>query len=57
MLKVFYINVYALLYPDATLSIGTPLVDKKYDILPGNLHEPFIVSTHVGESVVAKRVY
>ena len=53
MLKVFSIDVYALLDPGATLSFVNPLVNKKFDIL----HEPFIVSTSVGESVVEKRVY
>ena len=57
MLKVFSIDVYALLDLDATLSFVTPLVAKKFDILPDTLHEPFIVSTLVGKSVVAKRVY
>ena len=49
MLKVFSLTVYALLDPVSTLSFVTPLVDKNIDILP----EPFIVSTPVGESVVA----
>ena len=57
MLKVLSLDVYALLDPDATLSFLTPLVAKKFDILPDILHELFIVSTPVGESVVAKRVY
>ena len=56
MMKVFSIDAYALLDPDANLSFVTPLVDKKFDILPQILHEPFIVSTLVGESIVAKRV-
>ena len=56
MLKVFSIDVYALLDFGATLSFVTPLVAKKFDILPDFLHEPFIVSTPVGEFVVAKRV-
>ena len=41
----------------ATLSFVTPLVAKKFNILPDNLHEPFIVSTPVGESVFVERVY
>ena len=57
MLKVFSIDVYALLDPGATLSIITTLVAKKFDILPDILHEPFIVSTPVGESIIAKKVY
>ena len=43
-----------LVYPDATLSFVTPLVAKKFYILRDILHEPFIVSTPLGESVVAK---
>ena len=57
MLKVFSLNLYALLDPGATLSFVTPLVAKKFDISPDILHEPFTVSTPVGESIVAKRVY
>ena len=57
MLKVFSTDVCALLDRGATLSFVTPLVAKKFDILPDILHEPFIVSTPVSDSVVAKRVY
>ena len=57
MLKVFSIDVYALLNPRSTLSFVTPLVAKKIDILPNIIHEPFIMSTPVGASVIAKRVY
>ena len=56
ILKLLFINVYVSLDPSATLSFVTPLVAKKFDILPDILHDPFIVSTPVGESVVAKRV-
>ena len=55
MLKVFSIDVYALLDPGATLSFVTPLVAKKFDILPDILHEHFLVSTPVGESIFAKK--
>ena len=44
MLKVFSIDLHALHYPSATLSFVTPLVAKKFYILPDILHEPFIVS-------------
>ena len=54
ILKVFSLDVYALIDPYSTLSFFTPLVAKKFNILPDILHEPFIVSTPVGESVVAK---
>ena len=56
-LKVFSLDVYALLDPGATLSFVTPLVAKKFETLPDILHEPLVVSTPVGESVVAKRIY
>ncbi|XP_069150083.1 uncharacterized protein [Solanum lycopersicum] len=57
MLQVFSIDVYALLDPSATLSFVTPLIARKFDILPDILNEPFMVTTPVDESVVAKRVY
>ena len=57
MLKAFAIDVYVLLDPGATLSFVTALVAKKFDILPYIFQDSFIVSTLVGESVVAKRVY
>ena len=34
MLKVFYVDVYALIEPNTTLSFVTPLVAKNFDILP-----------------------
>ena len=55
MLKVLSIDAFALNYLSATLSFVTPKIAKKFDILPDILHDPFIVSTLVGESVVAKR--
>ena len=57
MLKVFSINLYALLDPGATLLFGTRLVEKKFDTLPDIVHEPLIESTPMGESLVAKKVY
>ena len=39
------------------MSFVTPLVAMKFDILPDILDEIFSVSTPVGDSVVAKRVY
>ena len=35
----------------------TPIIAKKFDILTDILNEPFMVTTMVGESAVAKRVY
>jgi len=49
--------VYALLDPGATLSFVTPYVAMKFDVLPDILLEPFSISTHVGDSMVSKRVY
>ena len=49
MLNVFSIDVYGLLDSSATFSFLTPLVDKKFGILPHILNEPFMVSTLVGE--------
>ncbi|KAH0695863.1 hypothetical protein KY289_013345 [Solanum tuberosum] len=43
--------------PGATLSFVTPLVGMKFDVLPETLKEHFFVSTPVGDSVIAKRVY
>ncbi|TMW89238.1 hypothetical protein EJD97_017461, partial [Solanum chilense] len=57
ILKVFSIDVYALLDPGATLSFIAFLITKKFDVLPDILNEPIIVSTPEGESVVAKRMY
>ncbi|XP_027767790.1 uncharacterized protein LOC114074070 [Solanum pennellii] len=57
MLQVFTIVVYALLDPGATLSFVTSFVAKKFDTLLDVLHEPFLVSTPVGDSVVGKRIY
>jgi len=57
MLKVFQLDVYALLDPGATLSFVTPYVLMRFDVLPDVLIEPFSVSTPIGDSIVAKRVY
>ena len=48
MFQVFSIDVYALLDPGATLSSITPLVAKKFDVVPNILIEPFSVTTPVG---------
>ena len=57
MFKVFSIDVYCLPDPVATLSFVIPLVEKKFEILPDILNKHFMVSTSVGESLVANRVY
>ena len=48
MLQVYSVNVYALLDPGATLSLVTPLVARKFDVLPDILIEPFSVCTPNG---------
>lgn len=57
ILQVITINVYSLRDLGNTLSFVTPLVAKKIDILSDILKEPFMVTTPVGESIFAKRVY
>ena len=57
LLKEFSIDFYAFLQPASTLSFVTRLVAKKFENFLDILHEPFIVSATVGESVVVKRVY
>ena len=49
--------MYVLLDQGCTLFFVTPVVAKKFDALLDILHKPFLVSTPVGESIVAKRVY
>ncbi|XP_070010994.1 uncharacterized protein [Nicotiana sylvestris] len=50
-------NVYALIDPGSTLSYVTPFVAMEFGIEPDQLHEPFSVSTPVGESITVARVY
>ncbi|XP_070024795.1 uncharacterized protein [Nicotiana sylvestris] len=50
-------DVYALIDPSSTLSYVTPFVAMEFGIEPEQLHEPFSVSTLVGESILATRVY
>ena len=57
IIKVFSIDVYALLNPGSTLSFVNPLVANKFYIMPNIFNEPFMVSTMVCESVIAKRVF
>ena len=46
-----------MLYLIRLLFFVIPVVAKKFNCLPYILHQPFLVSTTVEESVVAKRVY
>nr|XP_009804362.1 PREDICTED: uncharacterized protein LOC104249607 [Nicotiana sylvestris] len=50
-------DVYALIDPDSTLSYVTPYVVMEFGIETEHLHEPFFISTLVGESILATRVY
>ncbi|XP_070039367.1 uncharacterized protein [Nicotiana tomentosiformis] len=50
-------DVYALIDPGSTLSYVTPYASKEFGIEPEQLHKPFSVSTLVGESIMAIRVY
>ena len=56
-LHVFTFPTYALLDLGSTLSFVTPLVASKFNLLPEILHEPFLVSTPIGDSIRAERVY
>ncbi|XP_070004209.1 uncharacterized protein [Nicotiana sylvestris] len=57
ILTVQYHDVYALIDPGSTLSYVTPFVVMEFGIEPDQLYEPFSVSTLVGESITAARVY
>ena len=56
-LHVFSFLVYPLLDQKYTLSFVTPLVASKYDMLSEILHESFVVSTPLGDSIRVERVY
>ncbi|XP_070036828.1 uncharacterized protein [Nicotiana tomentosiformis] len=57
MLTVFTFDVYAFMDSGSTLSYVTPYIAMKFGIEPEKLCEPFEVSTIVGESVIARRIY
>ncbi|XP_070054504.1 uncharacterized protein [Nicotiana tomentosiformis] len=50
-------DVYALIDPESSLSYVTLYVDTSFGIEPEQLHEPFSISTPIGESIMAARVY
>ncbi|XP_060170515.1 uncharacterized protein LOC132601452 [Lycium barbarum] len=56
-LTVCSYSVYAFLDPGSTLSYVTPFVIRKFDIVSESLSRLSLVSTPVGESVVAERAY
>jgi len=54
---VFSYDVYALIDPGSTLSYVTPFVANKFGIEPELISKPLAVSTPIGDSVIARRVY
>ena len=51
-LSFFCVCVYALLDPGSTLPMVTPLLANQFDLLPKILHESFLVSTPITDSVM-----
>ena len=51
-----FFSAYILLDLGTTLSMFTPLLANKFDLLPDILHEAFLVSTHIGDSVKAEGI-
>ena len=49
--------MYVLLDPRSTLSFDTPLITSKFYLLPDIWNEPFLVSTTIGDGIIAERVY
>ncbi|XP_049374045.1 uncharacterized protein LOC125839117 [Solanum verrucosum] len=56
-LSIFSHIVYVLIDPGATLSHVTPLIAETFRRTPESLVKPFEVSTPIGESIIARRVY
>ena len=56
-LQVFLFSVYALLDPGSTLFFVTPLLSLTFELFPGVLHDPLVVSKPLGENVRTDRVY
>lgn len=56
MLKAFNFDVYVLLNPVANLSFVTLFLANRFAMSLKILHDHFLVSTPVGESIIAKRV-
>ncbi|KAG5571441.1 hypothetical protein H5410_061207 [Solanum commersonii] len=57
MIKVFNFVFFDLLDLGASLSFVNPYVAMNFDVLPEKLLESFSVSTPVGDSILAERVY
>ena len=57
MLRVFDLDVYALLDPGATLSFVTTCIAVEFSVSPETLSEPFSVFNLVDDPVIARWVY
>ncbi|XP_070006791.1 uncharacterized protein [Nicotiana sylvestris] len=57
ILSVQAIDCYALIDPGSSLSYVTPFIVSSFGVEPKQLHESFPVSTPVGDSITAARVY
>ncbi|XP_070020167.1 uncharacterized protein [Nicotiana sylvestris] len=57
MLTIYSLDVYALIEPGSTLSCIKPFVARKFGIVPEILRDPLVVSTPIGESIIARWVY
>ncbi|KAH0678949.1 hypothetical protein KY284_020034 [Solanum tuberosum] len=55
-LRVFHLDVYALLDLGATLSFVTPYIEVNFRVNAETLSEPFSVSTPVGDPVIPRQV-
>ncbi|XP_047249949.1 uncharacterized protein LOC124885740 [Capsicum annuum] len=53
ILCVFQFDVYALLDPGSSFPYVTPLVAVNFEVSPEIVSEPILVSTPVGESIIA----
>ncbi|KAF3657764.1 Protein transport protein-like [Capsicum annuum] len=57
MLRIFQFDMYALLDPGSSFSYVTPLIAVNFEMSPEAIPEPILVSTLVGDLIVAQKVY
>ncbi|XP_070004536.1 uncharacterized protein [Nicotiana sylvestris] len=57
ILSVQAIDCYALIDPESSLSYVTPFIASSFGVEPEQLYKSFSVSTPVGDSITAARVY
>ncbi|XP_070013893.1 uncharacterized protein [Nicotiana sylvestris] len=57
ILSVQAIDCYALIDPGSSLSYVTSFIASSFGVEPEQLHKPFSVSTPIGDSITAARVY